>query len=243
MLGKEQPSKQGSITVKPFDRHRWLIKASYFSQALREVCYQVPGMAFDWDVKGYVGYPDSVEIALGLLEEKKVRFDRGSFDPEEHLVKIENIPEPQIPVARKDRRGYQNLGVNFLIWQGASGALLADAPRLGKSIQALTAARAFKERTLIVAPSHVIGVWARSNPSAVPRPGRARSSAGGRRLSGKPHRSRRRARNPIWPSWKPGSLPEAKLSSSTTTSCGPGPTCSSKFSTSRYWLSTRFMLG
>ena len=157
-------TSKGSITVLPFDRHRWMVKADYYSQDLREVCYQVPGMRFDYSVKAYVGYPDAIEVALKLLREKKRRVDSSRFDPSLFLAR--NSPEPQIPVARKNRRGYQNTGSNFLLWQGGSGALLADAPRLGKSCQALTAARALKQRTLIVCPSHVVGVWARSNKEA-----------------------------------------------------------------------------
>lgn len=93
-------TSKGSITVLPFDRHRWMVKADYYSQDLREVCYQVPGMRFDYSVKAYVGYPDAIEVALKLLREKKRRVDSSRFDPSLFLAR--NSPEPQIPVARKD---------------------------------------------------------------------------------------------------------------------------------------------
>ena len=154
------------FVVKPFGDHLWMVKSSYFSPALREAAYQVPGIRFDYGPKAYVGYPDAVEVLLKELERRKLRFDASLFNPEELLAKA--APEPVLPVAREGRRIYQNRGVDFFLWQGGSGALLADAPRLGKSCVSLTSARALKARTLVVCPSHVVGVWARSNHEAKP---------------------------------------------------------------------------
>lgn len=157
------------IVVEPHDHVRWRLRASYYSEALRAAAYEVPGMQFIYTpVKAYVGYPDAVEVCLRLLQEKKIKVDSSKFNPEEHLARTAAETEPQIPVSRAGRRGYQNAGVNFLIADGESGALLADGMRLGKSCQSLTAARALKEKTLIVCPSHVVGVWARSNYSCKP---------------------------------------------------------------------------
>lgn len=151
-----------SIVVRPLDssRERWMVKCSYFSNVLREAASEVPGVAFDYGPKAYVGYPDAVECLLKRLDERGLKYDRGDFDPEAFLAK--NAPSPVLLVAREGRRDYQNVGVDFLIWQGSTGALLADAPRLGKSCQSLTTARSLRAPTLIVCPSHVVGVWARS---------------------------------------------------------------------------------
>lgn len=63
-------------------------------------------------------------------------------------------------------REYQEEGVRFCIMRAREGALLADGMRLGKSCQATLAARAFKAKTLIICPSHVVGVWGR--PATAP---------------------------------------------------------------------------
>jgi len=157
----------GRIYVEPHDHSRWRIVPTYFSTALREAAWEVPGMSFIYSpIKCHVGYPDAVEVTLKLLKERGIKVNSERFDPDSLLARVASETEPQIPVARAGRRSYQNLGVNFLISQGEFGALLADGMRLGKTMQSLTAARALRQKTLVVCPSHVVGVWARSNPAA-----------------------------------------------------------------------------
>jgi SNF2 family DNA or RNA helicase len=56
-------------------------------------------------------------------------------------------------------REYQKDGVRWLCEHAEEGALLADDLGLGKSCQALRAARALGTRTLVVCPAFVKGVW------------------------------------------------------------------------------------
>jgi SNF2 family DNA or RNA helicase len=138
------------------------IVSERFSPTLRDVCRETPGMArgayhVDDDHRGnaWIGYPDAVEAVIQTLHEKGMRLDTSA------LPKPGDYGQPAIPVAWKHCRDYQKVGVRFLLDQGPTGALLADVMGLGKSLQAILAARALKNKTVIVCPSHARGVWAR----------------------------------------------------------------------------------
>jgi len=156
----------GSIWVAPIgDGPLYAIKSSYFSAALVEHAKAVPGMRWDPASRSWVGYPDAVAAVVARL--KTVRISVQGGIPHSESWKTARTP---FLFSTKGLRGYQIEGVRFLISKAKEGALLADGMRLGKSAQSIIAARAFKKRTLIVCPSHVVGVWARA-PRAPEGPG------------------------------------------------------------------------
>jgi SNF2 family DNA or RNA helicase len=145
---------------------QYSIVCNYFSRALIGAAKAVPGMRFDNPSKEWVGYADAVAATVARLRAAGLHLDSSELPDAESW---RTAPTPFL-FATKNLRPYQVEGVRFLIARSGHGALLADGMRLGKSAQGLTAARAFKHKTLIIAPSHAIGVWARE-PDAPEGPG------------------------------------------------------------------------
>ena len=149
----------GSLRVAPHrDGPLWGISSSYFSPALVEHAKAVPGMRFDRPTMSWIGHVDAVAATVARLESKGLRVWGDGDLPQPDAWGDARSP---FLFATEGLRDYQTEGVRFLIARSAEGALLADAMRLGKSLQFTVAARAFHQRTLVVCPAHVVGVWAR----------------------------------------------------------------------------------
>jgi len=149
----------GTIRVSRVDDGPlWGIRSSYWSPKLVEHAQAVPGMHFERSVGQWQGYLDAVTAVVARLA--FVGID---------CIEIDEIPPPDAWKTTRTPylfstaglRDYQIEGVRFLLVKAREGALLADGMRLGKSCQATAAARAFKGKTLILCPSHVVGVWSR----------------------------------------------------------------------------------
>jgi len=138
--------------------HLFSIAHPRFSPALVEAAKGTPGMTWSGPLRAWTGYADAVSTVVTALQAKGLR-----------LEGTEQLPSPDgwrsspvsLPFRREGLREYQEVGVKFLLARAGEGALLADGMRLGKSLQALVAARAWRSKTLVVCPSHVVGVWAR----------------------------------------------------------------------------------
>jgi SWI/SNF-related matrix-associated actin-dependent regulator of chromatin subfamily A-like protein 1 len=139
---------------------------SYFSRALVEHAKAVPGMRWEGTSREWVGYPDACAAVAARLRANGLRLDT------DELPAPEGWRSARSPFlfSTKGLREYQVDGVRFLIARSGEGALLADGMRLGKSCEAIVAARAFKQKTVVVCPSHVVGVWGRE-PEAPEGPG------------------------------------------------------------------------
>ena len=131
----------------------WAISVNYYSPKLNAAARSVPGMRWESELKAHVGYIDAVEQICARLKEIGL-----------------NAPEPptnarkwphNLPVSYDSARDYQKEGIDFLINQSGSGALLADDMGVGKSFQTVKAVRALRRRTVIVCEAHVRGVWER----------------------------------------------------------------------------------
>lgn len=131
----------------------WSIGAGYYSPKLNQVARSVPGMRFDVQRKAHVGYVDAIEQVVARLRELGLNAD----DPPVNERKWDH----NLPASYDGAREYQKEGIDFLINQAGSGALLADEMGVGKSLQAVKAARALRRKTVIVCPAHVRGVWER----------------------------------------------------------------------------------
>lgn len=142
------------ISVRKLSHALWGITASYYSPKLRDACRKIPGMT--WGTAPHhsqgVGYADAVDAVIERLKTEGIAVARGELP-------TRALSEHQLLVAESNLRPYQVEGVDFLIANAQSGALLADDLGLGKTLQAITVARAFKTKTLIACLSYVKGVW------------------------------------------------------------------------------------
>jgi SWI/SNF-related matrix-associated actin-dependent regulator 1 of chromatin subfamily A len=125
------------------------IFSTNYSPVLREECRRVPGMVWNPETMIWEGYADAVGLAANRSRERGLRIGEPA------KLDVGSI----LPVAKKDLRDYQIEGVDFILGHAAEGCILADGLGLGKTCQALRAARAIKGNTLVVCPSFVRGVW------------------------------------------------------------------------------------
>jgi SNF2 family DNA or RNA helicase len=141
----------------------WAIGSTYFSPALVEHAKAVPGMTFDNPTRTWHGYPDAVTATVARLATKGIHCDGDEDLPDAESWRTARSPFlfATSGAVGQTLRDYQVEGVRFLVARAREGALLADGMRLGKSAQSTVAARVFKGRTLIICPSHVVGVWGR----------------------------------------------------------------------------------
>jgi SNF2-related domain len=147
----------GNISVSRLDDGRYALRSSYFSKALVDHAKAVPGVRYNRDLgHAWVGYIDAVSAVVARLRLQGIRVD-GDLPAADAWKTATTLFVP----ATAGLRDYQNEGVKFLLAKAREGALLADAMRLGKSCVATTAARALKQKTLVVCLSHGVGVWAR----------------------------------------------------------------------------------
>lgn len=162
----------GRINIEKLDDGRYLLKASYFSKALVDHSKSVPGMNYDPSTKGWIGYSDAVTATAARLSTTGITVSGLDLltTSESWRTSRSLYLYAQQGTKGYKLREYQDEGVRFLLARSREGALLADGMRLGKSAQAVIAARAFKAKTLIVCQSHVVGVWGRG-PGAVEGPG------------------------------------------------------------------------
>lgn len=150
----------GRLTIDRLERGLYVIRSGYFSRALMDACKATVGMRYDSQI-GWYGYPDAVEVVRKKLDEKGVRLDGELPDPLDWKTAPLTLNVATKGANDWELRPYQKEGVKFLVSRATEGCLLADGMRLGKSAQATVAARAFKEKTLVLCPPQVAGVWGR----------------------------------------------------------------------------------
>lgn len=157
----------GKLSIHRLERGLYTIKSGYFSKALTEVCKQVPGVRYEPQL-GWYGYADAIQCVRDGLSSRGISLEGELPAPDSWKEGVLTLPVASKGVGDLELRPYQREGVKFLVARATEGCLLADGMRLGKSAQATVAARAFKEKTLIVCPPHVAGVWGRPPGSIKP---------------------------------------------------------------------------
>lgn len=135
------------------DSPLWAISVNYYSPKLNQAARSVPGMQWNSDLKAHVGYVDAVEQICARLKEMGLK---APEPPTNSRTWLHNLP-----VSYDSARDYQKEGIDFLVNQAGSGALLADDMGVGKSFQTVKAVRALRRKTIIVCEAHVRGVWER----------------------------------------------------------------------------------
>jgi superfamily II DNA or RNA helicase len=148
-----------TISVKHYGRGEWGIRSSSYSPILRQEAKLTPGMRWEPSAFSWIGYADAVAATIKRAKAKGLIIQGETPRP------LDGREVSLVPLAVKGLRDYQTAGVNFLVCNAASGALLADDLGLGKSCQALIAARGLRSlvdggKTIVVCPSHARGVWA-----------------------------------------------------------------------------------
>lgn len=137
---------------------KWGISHRPFSRVLQIAAREIVGVGWDPQARAYVGYRDGMELLLALLQSPKYKIDPQNIHG---LGRFNQKPIPPfnyLVIAKAGRRDYQVKGVEFLLARRV--AILADTMGLGKTVQALTAARATGlNRVLVVAPNSVKSVW------------------------------------------------------------------------------------
>jgi len=130
----------------------WALSSQFYSKPLYRLAKSIPGISWDPTAKAWVGRADAIHTA--------VKAGRAAGL---HIVGDVVIPPSTLtaPLADKGLRDYQRVGVEFLIAHGQEGVILADDLGLGKTAQAIVAARAIKGRTVVVCPAFVRYVWAK----------------------------------------------------------------------------------
>jgi SWI/SNF-related matrix-associated actin-dependent regulator 1 of chromatin subfamily A len=136
-------------------RHLYGLTGSY-NETLKRIAKETPGMQWSPPARAWIGYEDAVAIVV-----KRCREEGVGIIGDVSATKSETIA---FPISYEGLYDYQKTGVDFIVTHAAAGCLLADQMSLGKSRQAIRAARAFKDKTAIVCPSFVRGVWGISSP-------------------------------------------------------------------------------
>ena len=107
-------------------------------------------MKFDHALRGFAGWGDSLEA---VISEVRGKVHEELLNPDHLDTRV--VGQRQFSVG--GLRKYQVEGVHFLLEKRA--AILADDMGLGKSAQALTAARVLGLKTVIVCFKYAKGVW------------------------------------------------------------------------------------
>lgn len=134
-----------------------------FSPKMNECMRLVPGNAFNRKRKAWEGYPDAIEAALTLA--------KGQIrdDPTTVLNQLARLHDMQPAIAPENTgRNYQSLGIGWL--RSVRQGLLADEMGVGKTAQAVVAAKGLGKSTLIVCHTNSIQVWMREIQKWWPQP-------------------------------------------------------------------------
>jgi hypothetical protein len=81
------------VFLVPYGRHQIGVRSASYSQALRDIAKETPGMAWRPEDRIWAGYPDAVEVVVSRL---KVESTIDVSDPRSLLVNPNS--NPPVPV-------------------------------------------------------------------------------------------------------------------------------------------------
>lgn len=136
--------------------HLFGIRSGRYSPALHQASKKTPGMHWVDKHMAWCGYPDAVRECVNKLRKAGITVEGGRPKPD-CLHESVSATRKQL----KDCRDYQKDGALYLASVGKTGALLADEPGLGKTLQAIRAIGVTNLDTVVVCPSFARGVWTR----------------------------------------------------------------------------------
>ena len=143
----------GGFMVEQLENGLWSIGHPQYSPKLNQAARSVPGTHWDARIRRHVGYIDAIEQVVERLRALRLNT--------EDVPVNDKVWPHNLLVSYEGARDYQKTGIDFLINQARTGALLADEMGVGKGFQAIKAARALRRKTVVVCPAHVRGVWER----------------------------------------------------------------------------------
>jgi hypothetical protein len=100
------------------DSPLWAVSASYYSPKLNREARSVPGARWNTQLRAHVGYIDAIEQVVARMHALGLRSEDTPPNKREW--------PHNLPVSYDGAREYQKEGIDFLVNQAGSGALLAD---------------------------------------------------------------------------------------------------------------------
>ncbi len=164
---KEENIKTGPIEIHLKDSKTAYVVMPYNKTLLEQFKYEIDGRKWNGDDKRWefptVHLPKMVKTfptsTLSTSAQKmldKLQTRRDDLDE----IRQQEDTNFTVPGLKLDLYGYQKVGVQFVDRAGGR-CLIADAPGLGKTVQAIAYAQLHNLRTLIVCPLSVVVNWQR----------------------------------------------------------------------------------
>ena len=164
---EQQEDKEGPIEVHMKDTKTAYIIMPYHKLKLEQFKYEIDGRKWNGDEKRWefpaVHLPKVKKIFPAatfstIAEQTLVQLHERREDLDE-IRQLEDV-EFEIPGLQLPLYAYQRTGVKFVDRAGGR-CLIADAPGLGKTVQAIAYAQLHNLKTLIVCPLSVVVNWQR----------------------------------------------------------------------------------
>jgi SNF2 family DNA or RNA helicase len=162
-----QEAQTGPINIHLKDAKTAYVVMPYNKTLMEQFKYEIDGRKWNGDDKRWefpsVQLPKMVKTfpsaTLSSTAEKlltKLQARRDELDE----IREQEDTDFQIPGLKLNLYGYQKVGVQFVDRAGGR-CLIADAPGLGKTVQAIAYAQLHNLKTLIVCPLSVVVNWQR----------------------------------------------------------------------------------
>lgn len=166
-IPQKQETKSGPIEVHLKDNKTAYIIMPYNKLLLERFKYEIDGRRWNGDQKYWefplVHLPKVVKMFPDVICDKKVldkveelKSRRQDLDE----IRQKEDTEFEVPGLQLNLYPYQKVGVQFVDRAGGR-CLIADAPGLGKTVQAIAYAQLHNLKTLIVCPLSVVVNWQR----------------------------------------------------------------------------------
>jgi SWI/SNF-related matrix-associated actin-dependent regulator 1 of chromatin subfamily A len=166
-LTTDTPTKTGPIEVGLEDTKTAFIVMPYNKTLLEQFKYEIDGRKWNGDEKRWdfpaVQLPKLVKLfPQAILSEPAQKILKKLQERREDLDEIRQLEDVEfhIPGLQLELYPYQRTGVKFVDRAGGR-CLIADAPGLGKTVQAIAYAQLHNLKTLIVCPLSVVVNWQR----------------------------------------------------------------------------------
>jgi SWI/SNF-related matrix-associated actin-dependent regulator 1 of chromatin subfamily A len=164
---QKEESSQRSILVELKDKNTAYIDMPYNKLWLEQFKFEIDGRKWNGENKHWtfpaVHLPKVKKLFPGaVFSESALKLMGKLTDRREELDEIRELEDTdfKIPGLKLNLYPYQRVGVKFVDRAGGR-CLIADAPGLGKTVQAISYAQLHNLKTLIVCPLSVVVNWQR----------------------------------------------------------------------------------
>ena len=164
---EQQEEKTGPIEISLKDNKTAYITMPYNKLLMEQFKYEIDGRKWNGETKYWefpaVHLPKIQKIfPTATFSEPAQKLLKKLTERREHLDEIRELEDTDfdIPGLQLQLYPYQRVGVRFVDRAGGR-CLIADAPGLGKTVQAIAYAQLHNLKTLIVCPLSVVVNWQR----------------------------------------------------------------------------------